>query len=219
MEVCKATSLDFTPEMSESVEKETRSQYKSTLWYKYRAGRVTLCCLKSVCHTDSTNPAQSLIKSICYPKELAFTSKQTDWGQKQEKSSRELYIKLSMPQHDNLVVSDSGLVINPQWPYIGASPDGIVECMCHGKCVLEIKCSYSYCGETVLSATLNDTNFCLKRDDDGALHLDPGYSYYYQVQTQMFVCGVEYCDFCLCTFPKEEGSLPHIECIKKNEEF
>ena len=35
----------------------------------------------------------------------------------------------------------------------------------------------------------------------------------------MFVCGVEYCDFCVCTFPKEEGSLPHIKYIKRNEEF
>ena len=61
-EVCKATSLDFTPEMSESVEKETR--HKSILWYKYRGGRVMSSCMKSVCHTDSTNPAQSLIKSI-----------------------------------------------------------------------------------------------------------------------------------------------------------
>ena len=122
-----------------------------------------------------------------------------------------------MSQDDNLVVSDSGLVINPQWPYIGASPDGIVECTCHGKRVLEIKCPYSHRGETVLSATLNDTN--LKRDDDGALHLDPGHAYYYQVQTQMLVCGVECCDFCVCTFPKEEGSLPHSECIKRNEEF
>ena len=34
----------------------------------------------------------------------------------------------------------------------------------------------------------------------------------------MFVCGVEYCDFCVCTFPKQE-SLPHVECIERNEEF
>ncbi len=28
------------------------------------------------------------------------------------------------------------------------------------------------------------------------------YSYYYLVQTQIFVVGVDYCDFCICTFSK-----------------
>jgi len=84
--------------------------------------------------------------------------------------------------------------------------------------VLEIsycKCPYSHCGETVKSAALNDVNFCLKID--GALYLDPEHAYSYQVQTQMFVCGVQHCEFCVCTFPTEARSLPHIECI--DEEF
>ena len=60
--------------------------------------------MKSVCHTDPTNPTQSLVKSICYPEEFSFTSKQTNSGQKQEKVARELYIKLSTTQHENLIV-------------------------------------------------------------------------------------------------------------------
>jgi len=62
-----------------------------------------------------------LVKSICYLEEFAL---QTNWGQKQGKVARELYIKLSTTQH---VVTDRGLVINQQWPYIGASPDDIVD--------------------------------------------------------------------------------------------
>ena len=100
--------------------------------------------MKAVCHTDSTNPSQSFVKSICYPEEFAFTSKQTSWGLKQEKIARELYLKISAPKHDDLAVTDSDLVINPQWPFIGASPDGVVECKCCGKGVLEIKCPYSH---------------------------------------------------------------------------
>jgi len=43
LKVCESVhvSLDFTQEMSELVEKETRSQFRSSLWYKYRAGRIT----------------------------------------------------------------------------------------------------------------------------------------------------------------------------------
>ena len=217
--VCDAISLEVTKEMSELVEKETRLQSKSSLWYKYRAGRITSSSMKAVCHTDSTNPSQSLVKSICYPEEFAFTSKQTNWGQKQEKAAKELYLKINISNHDQLVVTDSGLVINPQWPYMGASPDGIIECKCCGKGVLEVKCPYSHREESVLSAALNDNKFCLKMDN-GELHLSHEHAYYYQVQTQMFVCNVNYCDFCVCTFPlEEEESSPHIERITRDDEF
>jgi len=48
LEVCDTVSLEFTAEMSQLVEKETRSQAKSTLRLKFRAGRVTASCMKSV---------------------------------------------------------------------------------------------------------------------------------------------------------------------------
>ena len=36
----------------------------------------------------------------------------------------------------------------------------------------------------------------------------------------MFVCNVNYCDFCVCTFPlEEEESSPHIERITRDDEF
>ena len=90
--VRETISLEVTEVMSELVEKETRSQSKSSLWYKYRAGRITSSHMKAVCcHTDPTNPSKSLVKSIFYPAEFAFTSKQTNWGLKQEKLAKELY--------------------------------------------------------------------------------------------------------------------------------
>jgi len=61
-------------------------------------------------------------------------------------------------------VSNSVLVINPQWPFIGACPDGIVECNCCGKGVLEIKCPYSHRGEEILSAVPSDKQFLLDKE-------------------------------------------------------
>ncbi len=34
---------------------------------------------------------------------------------------------------------DSGLWLNPKWPYMGSSPDGIVSCDCHGTVICKIK--------------------------------------------------------------------------------
>ena len=86
-----------------------------------------------------------------------------------------------------------------------------------GKGVLEIKCPYSHRQDSVDLAALNDDTFCLKIHDS-ALHLDHNHAYYYQIQTQMFVCNVNYCDFCVRTFPLEESS-PHIEHIFRNDDF
>ena len=54
---------------------------------------------------------------------------------------------------------------------------------------------------------------------DGQISLDHCHVYYYQVQTQIFVCDVEYCDFCVCTFPGDEESATYIERIYRNDKF
>ena len=107
----------------------------------------------------------------------------------------------------NLTVHDSGLLINPKWPFIGASPDGIVSCACCGKGTLEIKCPYCHRGESIASAFSKDSRFCLLAASDGALHLDHSHAYYYQVQTQLFVSDLDYCNFCVCTFADGETGL------------
>ena len=51
--------------------------------------------------------------------------------------------------------------------------------------------------------------------------LDEKHAYYYQIQTQLFVCDVEYADFCVCTFLKDKHNEYddegiHIERITKS---
>ena len=41
--------------------------------------------------------------------------------------------------HENFQIFDSGLWINKDFPYLGASPDGIVSCDCCGIGMFEIK--------------------------------------------------------------------------------
>ena len=115
--------------------------------------------------------------------------------------------------HENFQVLDSGLVLNPEWPFIGASPDGVIECSCCGKEVLEIKCPYCHKDSTIVAAARDDPKFCLE-EVYGILTLDTSHSYYYQVQTQLFVCDVEYFDFCIWTFASEGEENVHIEQIK-----
>ena len=96
---CETMEISITCEMAQSVEKATKDQSSSRLWFKYRAGRITASRMKAVCSTDPAHPAQSLIKTICYPEEHIFTSKATSWGCKHEKSARDLYEKEMAIQH------------------------------------------------------------------------------------------------------------------------
>lgn len=42
------------------------------------------------------------------------------------KSACEFYMEAFQEKHDNFSVADSGLVLSPDWPYLGVSPGGCV---------------------------------------------------------------------------------------------
>ena len=48
-----------------------------------------------------------------------------------------------MNEHVNFSLSKSGLVIDCNYPFFGASPDDVIKCRCCEFGVLEIKCPYS----------------------------------------------------------------------------
>ncbi|KTF83715.1 hypothetical protein cypCar_00026959, partial [Cyprinus carpio] len=61
------------------------------------------------------------------------------YGCKHEAQARGAYEKLMVREHAGFSCMDSGLWLNPKWPYMGSSPDGIVACDCHGTGICEIK--------------------------------------------------------------------------------
>ena len=183
--------LYLTTEMVEAVEKETRLQSHSKLWYKFRAGRVTASKMKAVCRTSIDRPSKSLILSICYPELFRFTTAATRWGCTHERSARDCYKGFREKAHTHFSLLDSGLILNPEWPFLGASPDGTVHCDCCGSGVVEIKCPYCHHHDSALE------NQSCHVDNGDCLQLDR-WHYYYQVQTQIFVSNVDYCDFCVC---------------------
>ena len=62
---------------------------------------------------------------------------------KNKNAAKECYFSDFSGSHENLTIRDSGLIVNPNYPYIGASPAAIVECKCCGIRCLQIKCPYS----------------------------------------------------------------------------
>ena len=220
LSACSEVDIHVNADMVSAVESATRDQSKSKLWFKYRAGRITASKMKSACKTDPGLPSQSLIKTICYPEAFGFTTRATRWGCEHEKTAIDYYGKACKEKHDDFELNKSGLFLNTDWPFIGASPDGLINCSCCGKGAVEIKCSYCHRFETV-DKVASDRQSCLVRGSDGILHLSTSHAYYYQVQTQIHICKVDYCDFCMCTFPDNGDHQPslHIERIFPDDEF
>ncbi len=135
-EECVVTVSDAE---AEAVELNTKEQAKSSLWISMRAGRVTASHFKAACHTNLASPSVSLISNICYPELHRFRTPATTWGCKHEESTRDKYLQLALHSHTNVKVEDSGLFLSVEYPFIGASPDGLVTCDCCGDGILEIK--------------------------------------------------------------------------------
>ena len=192
------------------IEKETRAQSSSKLWFKERQLRLTASNFGSIIKRKKAdvsklvNHLSTTCNSLSHLKAIRF-------GKENEDVASQLYI-----QYQNLhgspgtKVFNCGLVINPHFPWLGASPDRLVYDPNARPSTggLEVKCIESAQGMTPLEALqMKQTpkegkkkSFCLKMKDDH-LQLDEKHNYFYQVQGQEGVSGIEWFDFALLTDP------------------
>lgn len=126
------------------------------------------------------------------------------WGCDHEKIARNEYVKLMKIKHSNVKVNDSGFIINPKWPHIGASPDGILSCSCCRPRLIEIKCPTC---RTIQEVT--ESRNYLTPDGISKTH-----AYYYQVQCQLSVAEYVQADFVVWT----SGGIS-IHTIQQDEKF
>lgn len=212
MQVASNISVTMTQEDCDILKESTVSQVNCESWFRQRIGRVTASNLKRVSRTSLNKPSLSLLKTICYPLKYEFQSKATTWGKDHEKDALLAYKQEQISCHENLEVNAVGLCLDPEYPYLGASPDSLVSCSCCGKGCVEVKCPYllkdcsivEYSSQKASCLTTCEEGICLKKD----------HAYYYQMQQQMALTGTRYCDFVVWS-PTEL----FIERITFNEEF
>ena len=184
-------SLILTADECLVIEKVTRSQRESEEWFKHREGRLTASSFHSILTLRKQTNPENLVQRILTAQDISHVPA-VQWGNSNENTARQEYIE-KMSSHESLTCTAVGLVVNPLYPHLGASPDGIVHCNCCGKGLVEIKCPYS-ARDLHPDALRGKSQSCLTERGVSTSH-----PYYTQIQGQLFITELDYCDLVIWT--------------------
>ena len=176
----------FNSQVCSEIFETTISQSCSDIWKYQRIGRITASNVFGCLHFTGKNADGSLVKSILGQCTYYMSSVPSiNHGKKYESKGRDQYLQSLRSKHNNVHFEPAGLLVCETDPYIGASPDGLIECQCCGKGCIEIKCPDTNADkESKHAASLDTKNFYVQ---DGAPHLKENISspYYCQIQCQL----------------------------------
>ena len=204
---CKSTGEDFSlprydQEDINTIEAKTRGQSDNPLWFQYRIGCISASRIKDVVSLRGSRRRDPnvLVKTIMGYTVLNPELPNLVRGRKMEPVARKKYLQIMKNKgHGEIEVKECGIFFHPVKTFIGASPDGLVSCKSDCKAckreddrcgILEIKCPV----KPGKNPGPHNTRY-LTQSARGDPVLDTQHEYYYQVQTQLAVTGLPWCDF------------------------
>ena len=150
--------LCFSDNDVQAIEKMTRTQSKSPRWKEHRKGRLTASKHHDVFTKVNTlaKPKGSyspkvtpLVADLIYQDNNLDHIEAIKWGHDHEEDAAKAFYALEATKHLDFKVEPAGLFVDKTRAYIGASPDKIMKCTCHGKSVVEIKCPHKIWDKTI----------------------------------------------------------------------
>lgn len=174
-------TVKLSPNEVHLLEEQTRLQSQSALWHKLRSNRITASKLHRI--KTRQKDFEVLVKSMRSTSHR--TTKAMADGLADEPKAAECYVQTSL---ENVNIYPCGIVISPWSPWLAVSPDRKVYNPNNNPPfgLLEIKCPRV---ESVLECSRYLANI------DGILRLKPSHEYYTQIQAQLAVTGLTWCDF------------------------
>ena len=158
-------SLQISDDKAREIERNTREQRLSSLWFSVRQYRITSSLFGNILTRRATTPPDSLVLHIIQSK--SFSTAATRYGIENEQVALKEYLAYQQSHgHPELAVSASGFLINPAYPFLGASPDGAVYDPSSAQQpfgFVEIKCPYSHRHASPAEAC-NTSSFCCEFD-------------------------------------------------------
>lgn len=147
-------------------------EQKSEAWYEMRRNMITASDFAQALGEGKFGTQRQLIEKKCLPRENETMISKSNPFFKWGIMFEPVACDIYSKMHDTYV-HEFGLLKHPVHDFFGASPDGITD----DGVMVEIKCPF-------------------KRKLTGDIPLQ----YYYQIQGQLDVCGLQECDYFECTF-------------------
>lgn len=176
-------SLNVTVAESLEIEAHTRLQSQSSLWHRLRNKRLTASVFKDI--VVRQKDFDTLVDRLVSSKKIQTAAMKHGLDHENDAA-------VEYSTHKLVNIRACGFVINPDAPFLGASPDRIVydpsELNSFG--LLEIKCP--------LKDSYKESSF-LKENGDGTYSLRQSHAYYTQIIGQLAITGLKWCDLCVWT--------------------
>lgn len=133
--------LHVTPEQAAAIQLYEQG---SEPWLQSRVGRLTASNFGAASGVNKYTSPKALLKQMLWGEFKGNAA--TRYGSAHEDIARDEYIRVKRAEGVNLAVTETGLVINPVRPWMGNSPDGLID-VTHPdgtveRGLLEIKCPY-----------------------------------------------------------------------------
>ena len=185
----------LSPEACIQLEASTRMQSCSERWVNERKLRMTASIMKEVCHRKATTSCEAFVRKKLTPRHIDTAA--IRYGNDHESTAVKSYVDYQNKHGKVVKVNSCGLSVHPSTPWVAGSPDGIVFDPTeerHNRGCLEVKCPQT-CEKVPLTVACRDVSgFCLALNNC-EMFLLRSHAYYYQVQTQMYVTQLQWCDF------------------------
>lgn len=175
---------------SETISRIASLSQGSGEWYKHRQGRLTGSMMGRVWGFRMSNEQNnSLVRDVLNQNQTTWRGPSISYGIDFEPVARTLYlVEKQKEQHKKLTIRATGLVIDHTMPILGASPDGLVTCACHGNSIIEIKCCHSRRDESPQDIA-ESGDYHVYVDAAGSYCLKKTSPWYHQMIAEMAVTG------------------------------
>jgi putative phage-type endonuclease len=180
----KTNLTKINAETVSDIEKKTLGQSNNELWKEERSKRLTSSMFGKICKLTDRTDRNKLARSLLETKEIK--SAPLEHGCKHESVAVAEFMETT-----GRTVHNCGLFIAKEYPFLAASPDGIID----STHVVEVKCPFSARDKPISAVTVPYLN-C---DDRRNFFLDMNHNYYYQIQGQLLCTGAQTCTLIICT--------------------
>ena len=101
----------------------------------------------------------------------------------------------------NVMICETGLVVQPYLFWLGASPDGLLfDSCCEEPALIEIKCPYTKRHLSPYELLKDEKFYVFEKDGVTYLKKDHHHGYFTQVQIAMGLAQINYCFFIVYTY-------------------